>query len=561
VSDEFDVCIVGSGAGGGPVAAVLAEAGYRVVVLEKGPHYGRRDFLKDEIVAGRREMFVPGRDEEPHVWDQDTAEGRQAWLTRQGWNANCVGGATNVMSGYFLRMKRIDFRLAETFGVPDGSTVVDWPIGYEDLAPYYDRVEREIGVSGRHVEHPWADERAAEFPYPPVSEHPFAAHVDETCRREGLHPFPVPRAILPLGEGDRRQCNYSGYCAGYGCTTGAKGSSRETVLARALATGRATLRDRTMVRRIESDDRGRAVAAETVDEDGVRRRIEARVFVVACSAIESARLLLLSTGPRHREGLGNHNGLVGRNLLFSTAASGLGDFPYDGIHPEGLDLRSDEVWVNRGIQDDYVLESGGRRRKGGTLSFLLPHPNPISAALGEAVLGGKVVWGPELKRRLARYFKETAHLRFEVFADYTPTPEGRVLLDPEIRDRWELPAARVRVVRHPRDAEAAGEVEARGRRLLEAMGAENVRGPEAGSESTNLLAGTCRFGADEATSVLDPDCRSWSCENLYVTDGSFMPTGGSVPFTFTIYANAFRVAEAIRRRLSGGDGASPAAAK
>ena len=548
MSDAFDVCVIGSGAGGGPVAMTLAEAGYRVVILEKGPWYTRKDFRKDEVVTGRRAMFVPKREDEPHVWDKDFPDGRQAWLTRDGWNAVCVGGATNVMSGFFLRMKPIDFRLKSEFGPVEGSTVEDWPITYEDLAPYYAKVEQVVGVSGRHVEHPWADRRAGGFPFEPTSEHPFAAQVDETCRQMGLHAFPVPRAILSEDTADRRQCNYSGYCASYGCTTGAKGSSREALLPRALSTKRAELRFGCSVTGIRTDETSRAFAADYVDADGRPRRVEARVFVVACNPIESARLLLLSPGVKHPKGLANGSLQVGHNLMFSTFGAAFGDFPYARFEKSRPWLRSDEVWVNRGVQDFYLLDG---KEKGGTISFLLNHPNPIQAAINEAVFGGEVYFGQELKRRLARYFKETQHLRFEVFADYTPTPEGRVLLDPGTLDRHGLPAARVRIVRHPRDKSVAERVTAEGRKILERMGAENIRGPEVGGESTNLIAGTCRFGTNPATSVLDPSCRAWDCENLYVTDASCMPTGGSVPYTFTVYANAFRVADKIVERLGG----------
>ncbi|MFV1958389.1 MAG: GMC oxidoreductase, partial [Planctomycetota bacterium] len=148
-------------------------------------------------------------------------------------------------------------------------------------------------------------------------------------------------------------------------------------------------------------------------------------------------------------------------------------------------------------------------------------------------------------------FREAAHLRFEVFGDYTPMVHGRVVLDPHVKDHWGLPVARARIRQHTRDRESVEYLTAKGRAILEKMGAENVRSPSIGHESTNLMGGPCRFGDDPATSVLDRDCRAHEVENLYVTDGSFMPSAGSVPFTFTIYANAFRVADRIVARLGG----------
>ncbi len=552
MSESVDALVVGSGAGGGPVAAVLAEAGLSVLVLEKGAWFTRKDFLKDEIVAARRAVFAPSQADDPHVWDRDLPEGRRAWITRDGWNAVAVGGASNLMSGYFLRAKPLDLRQRSELGDLPGAALADWPIPYDVLRPYYDRVEREVGVSGRHVEHRWADRRSGGFPFPPTPEHPFADQVDLTARAMGLEPFPIPRAILPEDTDDRRQCNDSGWCAGYGCTTGAKGSSRETFLPRARATTRAEVRPGCTVLAIETDDAGRAVAARYVDAKGEERRVEAGVFVVACSAIESARLLLLSTGPRHPDGIGNANDLVGRHLLFSTSGGAWGDFPYATFERRWPWLRSSEPWVNRGLQDWYVIDDPALgRRKGGTISFLRMHPNPIAAAIGEAVTGTNVIWGRPLQSRLASYFRDNAHLRFEIFGDYTPTAEGRVRLDPYVKDRYGRPAARVRIVRHPRDEESARFLVTRGREVLERMGAQNLRVTEVGGESTNLVGGTCRFGDDPARSVLDPSCRVWDCDNLYVTDGSFLPSGGSVPFTFTIYANALRVADQIVERHRG----------
>lgn len=551
--DGFDVCVIGSGAGGGPVAAVVAEAGYRVVLLEKGPWYTRKDFKKDEVLTDRRQMFIPDRRREPHVWEKDLPEGREAWLTTTGWNGSLVGGATNLMSGFFQRMKPIDFRLRSEFGPVEGSTVVDWPIAYEDLVPYYDRVEREIGVSGRVVDHPWADERTGPFPYPAMKENPLSRVLDETCAEMGLHSVPLPRAVLPRRDGPRNRCNQSGYCASYGCTTGAKGSSRETVIPRALDTGRLDLRFGAHVTRILCDSKGRAEAAEYVGDDGRRQYVRAGIFVVACQAIETARLLLNSAGPRHPNGLGNGNGMVGKNLIFSTYGAGWGDFPYETFERRWPWMR-DRRWpfVNRTLQDYYVIDDPRLgRRKGGTLDFLRMHPNPIQASVNESLYAEPPAWGWDLKKRLVRYFRETIHLRFEVFGDYTPIPEGEVVLDPGVRDVYGMPVARARVHRHPRDLETAEWLTARGREILEHMGAENLQSPVVGTESTNLQAGTCRFGADPETSVLDPDCRSHEVENLFVSDASCMPTGGSIPFTFTVYANAFRVAERIVEQLGG----------
>jgi choline dehydrogenase-like flavoprotein len=186
------------------------------------------------------------------------------------------------------------------------------------------------------------------------------------------------------------------------------------------------------------------------------------------------------------------------------------------------------------------------------VDFLLPHGNPIAAAWGLAawdqVTDGPL-WGRALKDRMKKWWRAAKHLRFEVFSDWLPTPECRVSLDPDVRDRWGQPSARVRLLSHEKNRETAQYLADRGGEVLKMLGAENVRVSATNAASTNLQAGTCRFGTDPRTSVLDPDCRVHDCENVYVTDGSFMPTGGSVPYTWTIYANSFRVADRIATAL------------
>ncbi|MBI5608729.1 MAG: GMC family oxidoreductase, partial [Deltaproteobacteria bacterium] len=162
MSAEFDVCVIGSGAGGGSVASALAQAGASVVVLEKGPWLRDGDFFKDEVATARRSAYAPDRRREPHVVETfDADEGWQAETTEgtgwDFWNGSLVGGASNLMSGFFHRLKPEDFRLLSEFGPIDGATVADWPIAYDDLEPWYTLVERAVGVSGRVRAHPLAD--------------------------------------------------------------------------------------------------------------------------------------------------------------------------------------------------------------------------------------------------------------------------------------------------------------------------------------------------------------------------------------------------------------------
>lgn len=552
---DFDVCIIGSGAGGGPVAFSLAQQGRSVVVLEKGPWFAEADFYKDELACCRRSVYTSSLKDEQHVIEEQNAAGEWAGTPTSAsgwdfWNGNCVGGSSNFMSGFFHRLKPVDFRLLSEFGPVAGANIVDWPISYDELEPYYDLVEKVVGVSGKAEQHPNIEPRSSpDFPYPPTIEHPVSAWIDEASAKLGFHSLRVPRAILTQPAHGRRGCEYSGYCGSYGCSSGAKGGARAALLDQAVATGRCEIRARAKVYRLISNAQGRVVAAEYFDQTGKRQRVSARIFVVACQAIETSRLLLASTGPRFPGGLANNCGQVGRNLLFSAGGAGGGDLVYGELSAERAEqLRLMGPFVNRALDDWYVindpaLQSG--RAKGGIVEFLLRHPNPIAHASGAKWGESGLVWGKPLKRRLERLFREDRRIAFEVFNDWLPVSSCFVNLDRKVRDRWGDPVARVRIGHHEHNLKIGHYLAAKAEQVLKEMGARNINTNISSAPPANLVAGGCRFGKDPASSVLDADCRAHEVQNLYISDGSFMPTGGSVPYTWTIYANAFRVADRI----------------
>ena len=179
------------------------------------------------------------------------------------------------------------------------------------------------------------------------------------------------------------------------------------------------------------------------------------------------------------------------------------------------------------------------------------HPNPIARATRQIRGRSGLLWGKPLKEKVKAHFLEGIYLKIEAFCDWLPIPDCYVTLDPSVKDKWGLPVARIRVGFHVRNLQVGWYLAERGAEVLKQMGAENVISFAAGAPPTNLVAGGCRFGNDPKTSVLNANCRAHEVENLYITDGSFMPTGGSVPYTWTIYANAFRVAENIVEQLGG----------
>ncbi|MDH5445437.1 MAG: GMC family oxidoreductase [Gammaproteobacteria bacterium] len=556
---EYDVCVIGSGAGGGPVALELSRAGHDVLVLEKGPWFTEDDFYKDELACCRRSVYTPNLKDEQHVIEDYDGQNPDGSYKFKGeptsdsgwdfWNGNCVGGSSNFMSGFFYRMKPEDFRLLSEFGPIKGANVVDWPISYDELEPYYTKVESEVGVSGSVMSHPFAEPRSTkDFPYSPTSEHPVTKLIDKTCQQMKLHSLRTPRAILSKPEGQRRGCEYSGFCGSYGCSSGAKGSARAALLDKAVATGKCKIIAHAKVNRLISDQKGKVVAAEFVDQQNKQQRVSAKIFVVACQAIETSRLLLLSSGAKHKDGLANGYGQVGRNLLFSAGGSGYGELAYEKF---GDELKQRGPFVNRGLQDWYVINDKKLGRvKGGTIDFLLRHPNAIGRADSQKWdENDKLVWGSALKQKLKQEFTHSQSLRFEVFNDWLPTDDCFVSLDDKVKDKWQVPVAKVRVGYHDHDVVIGKYLVEKSKAVLQQMGADNISGSASGSPPPNLMAGGCRFGHDPKTSVLDKDCRAHGVDNLFVTDGSFMPTGGSVPYTWTIYANAFRVASIIIKDL------------
>jgi len=190
--------------------------------------------------------------------------------------------------------------------------------------------------------------------------------------------------------------------------------------------------------------------------------------------------------------------------------------------------------------------------QGGIIEFLMGHPNAIGRADGTKWDDDKLIWGRPWKRKLERWFSEDRQLKFEVFNDWLPTDQCHVSLDPGVKDKWGSPVARVRIGYHPHDLAVGRYLTGKGERLLKQLGADWLNSSVSGSPPPNLVAGGCRFGTDPKLSVLDPDCRAFGVENLFVSDASFMPTGGSVPYTWTIYANAFRVADKVLRQLGTG---------
>ncbi|SET85267.1 GMC family oxidoreductase [Thalassotalea agarivorans] len=561
---HYDICIVGSGAGASPIAYELAKAGAKVVVLEKGPWLTEKEFFKDELAISLHDAYNPSLKDEKHVIEEEYEDnqGNSYWqgeaTDESGWsfwNGNMVGGSSNLMSGYFHRLKPVDFKLKSTYGDIEGANIADWPISYDELEPYYAKVEQVVGVSGKVLNHPAQEPRSTpDFPFPPLAEHGVSKWIDEAAERIGFHSFPVPRAVLSRPAMGRRSCEYSGYCSSYGCSSGAKGSGRAALLNHAVASGNCDIIPHAKVFHIDSNEQADVTQVNYYDKKGRKQAVKASLYVVACQAVETSRLLLSSKSKKFPNGLANNNGQVGKNLVFSAGGTGAGDFFFKDLTKEQeAQLRQVGPFINRGLQDWYEINDKSfvganpkGQAKGGTIDFLF-HQNPIARSYGSQWSNDdELMWGDDLKESLFTEFTTYKTLRFEVFNDWLPTDDCFVTLDDEVTDKWGDKVAKVRIGYHPHDLKVGEYIAEKGEELLRAMGAKNVYSSVSGYPPSNLMAGGCRFGDDPKTTVLNKDCRAHEVSNLYVTDGSFMPTGGSVPYTFTIYANAFRVADKIK---------------
>ncbi len=554
--EKYDIVVVGSGAGAGPIIYELAKAGQTVLVLEKGPWFRTQDFTKDEMTAIRRSVYTPNLKDEQHVIVETNSEGKQeAEATfdtgRDFWNGSCVGGSSNFMSGYFHRLKPVDFKLLSTYGEIEGANIVDWPISYEDMEPYYAKVEQVVGVSGKVLKHKnLAPRSTPDFPFPPLRENIVSEWIDLAAKKIGLQTIPTPRAILSQPKDKRNSCYYSNFCGSYGCGSDAKGSSRVALIKDALLTGNCYVVPNAKVYHLETDGKSNIKKAWFYDALGNKQSVQAKIFVVAAQAIETSRLLLMSKNPEYPNGLANNHGQVGKNLVFSGGGTGGGIFrkeDYDDATWQKILERG--VFVNRTLHDFYEIENPktGKPMKGGVIDFLFEHANALPRSLRQKWDNdGNLVYGSHLKVNLKKYFTEVRKLKFEIFVDWLPTDGANVTLDPKVKDKWGDPVARVQIDNHPHDVAVGKQLAMRCEAIFEGMNLKSIYSSVSGSPPTNLQAGGCRFGKDPKTSVLDKNCKAHEVSNLYVTDGSFMPTGGSVTYTWTIYANSFRVADVIK---------------
>jgi choline dehydrogenase-like flavoprotein len=555
MSTIYDAIVIGSGASGGAVAYQLCKAGKKVAMLEKGRVITRDEFSKDELAYCRRDIVTPNLFDEYHTIEEkiggiwvETPTYESGWSF---WNGNIVGGSSNLMSGMLHRMHPDDFRLKSVYGEIEGANIADWAISYDELEPYYTLAEELVGISGKAEPHPYKSPRSTkDFPQPPTRENSITKLFDRSCKNLNITPLITPRAVLSRDRGARDACYYSNFCGSYGCSSGAKGSAREAFITPALSTGNLALFTNSYVKRINSDSK-RATTVEVVDTiSGRSRELKATIFVVASQAHESARLLLNSANKYHPNGLSNSSGELGKNLIFSAGGAGGGVFYRDKMKPKEFEELMQRGWFfNRSILDWYIKDTPLSREKGGLVEFMFEHQNNISRAVATRYGEDRLLWGEELGKSMIETFRDSKKVRFEIFNDWLPTDECFISLDTKRKDKYGMSVAKLRINAHPHDLKVAHSIAPKCESILKEMGAEQIYSSISNLPPQNLIAGGCRFGDDPKRSVLNSRCQSHDIANLFVADASFMPTGGSVPYTWTIYANALRVGDEIIKVL------------
>jgi choline dehydrogenase-like flavoprotein len=507
--DDVDLVVVGAGAGGSVLAQRLARKGWRVVVLESGPFWDPdRDWVSDE--AGAHKLYWTA----PRV----IGGGDPVELGKNN-SGHGVGGSMVHYAGFAPRFHPSDFRVRSTDGVG-----ADWPISYDELRPHFERVEAELPVSGQ--DWPWGDPHRYPYNAHPVSGG--AQKAMEGARRLGIGMRVGPVAIPNGAFGNRPHCIYRGFCL-QGCKVNAKASPLITHLPDAIEHG-AEIRADSHVLRVEVDERGRCTGV-TYDQDG-RERFQRAAAVAVCGySIETPRLLLNSASRRFPRGLANDHDQVGRYIMVQGAPQVAGRFP-DRLHmfkappPEISSEHFYETDAARGFARGFAIQTVG--------------PQPIAWA--EHVLADGH-WGQALRE----YMRDYNHwYTLGALSELLPRPDNRVTLAGETDDHG-MPIARLDYTQCDNDRANIAAAKQTLHDIWQAAEAQDVLTIDRYAH----LVGGCRMGSAPENSVVDADHRAWRVPNLYIADGSVMPTQGAANPALTIMALASRLAERLAAKRAG----------
>jgi choline dehydrogenase-like flavoprotein len=497
---EYDIVIIGSGVGGGAVALQLAGSDAKVLVLERGPQLPR----------------------EAQNWDLEAVFCDQRYRTTETWFADgrpfrpgmfyFVGGHTKFYGTAMFRFRERDFEEL----VHDEGVSPAWPIRYAELEPWYGEAERLFEVRGVGGIDPTDPPRSTPYGHPPVPHEPLLAQIEQRLRAQGLRPFPMPSAI-DFGPGGR--CQRCANCDALPCKIDAKGDAEIRLIRPALAQRNVELRAGAHVERLITDGSGRRIVAAEVVKGGVRHRITAGLFVLSAGAINSAALLLRSANARHPRGLANSSDVVGRHYMTHNTTALM------AVHP--FKRNPTRFPKTLAVHDFYFGEHAGDTPLG-SLQLL--------GKIREPMLRGPLPSVPKFVRSLLAQHSVDWYAQSEDL----PHPESRISVrsDGAINLHWH----RTNLAAHRRWVDKC-------RQVLRATGYPIVLAKSFGTEVVSHQCGTVRFGADPATSALDPLCKAWDHDNLYVVDAGFFPSSAAVNPALTVAAQALRVGRHLRTNL------------
>lgn len=546
---EFDVCVIGTGAGGGVMIDQLTAAGLSVIALERGPDLPVSEFDDDELRNSiRDQVFSANQLETYRSTASETAQpGKISDI------GHCVGGSMTHWAAWSWRFRPDEFKVLSTEGPVAGASLADWPIDYAELEPWYEKAEWDFGVSGTAGSNPFEGKRRKAYPNPAHPPRVGSEKFTAGSKKAGYTPFPVPMAINSQVYGNRPACVHGGACRAYGCPIGAKGTTYSISLPRARATGLLDLRANATVFELPVKD-GKITGARYLDEHGKEHEIFASQTVVSAGSIGTPHLLLMSTSSAFPNGLANGSGQVGRHLSFHHHPTAAGLFDVDLRSYTGLETHA-------AFDDLHPSDASRGFIRGGVVAELntLTHQPIAHALVLPPAPSNDRQWGVPLKQHISNFNKTMV---IAAICEELPMADNRVDLDPTHTDRFGLPVPRITKRQHPNDVAMYRWYEKKLMAVVEAAGASSTwpgRGPsthigDGAHQSGNAHNhGTCRMGNDAASSVVDRWCRSHEVPNLWVVDGSVMPTNGGYNPTLTILANAYRVADHFiseARRLS-----------
>jgi choline dehydrogenase-like flavoprotein len=513
---QYDVIIIGSGAGGGTLARTLAPTGKRILILERG------DWLKREALNwDAKAVFVDNRYISPDTWFDRDGKPFQPQVHY------FVGGATKMYGAALYRLRREDFgELREHDGVSPA-----WPIGYEEMEPFYTKAEQMYQVHGLRGADPTEPPASAPYPHPPVSNEPRIQQLFDDLNAAGFHPFPAPCGIM-LDEQhmEDSRCIRCQTCDGFPCLVHAKSDAEVLGVRPALQSPNVTLLRNSKVLRLNTSPTGRSVKEVVVERDRTTETFVGDVVVVSCGATNSAKLLLMSANEKHPNGLANCSDQVGRNYMYHNSLAVLAISKEPNLTFFQKTIALNDFYFG---MDGFEFPMGSIQMVGKSVGEMYKGEKPLETKLAPLALLN------DLARHAVDFWLTTEDL---------PDPNNRVSVDRQ---------GNITLSYTPNNREPQQRLYEKLKAMLRHLGMHpDHLIPRSAYLKTDIpiagvahQAGTCRFGTDARSSVLDINCKAHELDNLYVVDTSFFVSIGAVNPGLTAMANAIRVGEHLAARL------------